>query len=128
MNREERRNLAKKIKKANKTLKLGLNKTQLKDYIKFKEEQLSSVVLFEGDRVKIDYKGITSRVDYDKRRPEYRDFIEQNKNNIFTVKYDEKYRNNPWLVSLEEDTTEPRWLFTTSDLIPYNEEKEKENI
>ena len=69
MNRVERRNLAKKIKKVNKTLNLGLNKTQLKDYIKFKEEQLSSVVLFEGDRVMIDYNGITSRVDYNKRRP-----------------------------------------------------------
>ena len=126
MNRAERRNLAKKIKKINKNLKLGLNKTQLKDYIKFKEEQLSSVVFFEGDKVKINYESITSRIDYEKRRPEYRNFIEENKNNIFTIKYDEKYRNNPWLVSLEEDTTEPRWLFTTSDLILYNEE-EKEN-
>ena len=125
MNRTERRNLAKKIKKVNKTLHLGLNKTQLKEYIKFKEEQMSSIVLFEGDKVKIDYESIISRVDYDKRRPEYRNFIEENKNAIFTVKYDEKYRNNPWLVSLEEDTTEPRWLFTTSDLILYkNEEKE----
>lgn len=123
MNRAERRNLSKKIKKVNKTLNLGLTKKQLKDYIKFKEEQLSSVALFEGDKVKIDYEGIVSRVDYEKRRPEYRDFIEQNKNTIFTVKYDEKYRNNPWLVSLEEDTTEPRWLFTTSDLILYKEEE-----
>lgn len=123
MNRAERRNLSKKIKKVNKTLNLGLTKKQLKNYIKFKEEQLSSVVLFEGDKVKIDYEGIVSRVDYEKRRPEYRDFIEQNKNTIFTVKYDEKYRNNPWLVSLEEDTTEPRWLFTTSDLILYKEEE-----
>ena len=127
MNRAEKRNLARKIKKANKTLNLGLNKTQLKDYIKFKEEQMSSIVLFEGDKVKIDYKGITSRVDYEKRRPEYRDFIEKNKDNIFTVKYDEKYRNNPWLVSLEEDTTEPRWLFTTSDLILYKEEEKEKN-
>ena len=124
MNRTERRSLAKKIKKINKNLKLGLNKNQLEDYIKFKEKQMSSIVLFEGDKVKIDYEGIVSRVDYEKRRPEYRDFIEQNKDTIFTVKYDEKYRNNPWLVSLEEDTTEPRWLFTTSDLILYEEEKE----
>ena len=127
MNRAERRNLSKKIKKANKSFNLGLNKTQLKDYIKFKEEQLSSIVFFEGDKVQIDYDGITSRVDYDKRRPEYRNFIEENKNTIFTVKYDEKYRNNPWLVSLEEDTTEPRWLFTTSDLILYNNEEKESN-
>lgn len=123
MNRTDRRNLAKKIKKANKTLNLGLNKTQLKEYIQFKEEQMSSISLFEGDKVKIDYVGITSRVDYDKRRPEYRTFIEENKDKIFTVLYDEKYRNNPWLVSLEEDTTEPKWLFTTSDLILCNNEE-----
>ena len=108
MNRADKRNLAKKIKKANKKLNLGLNKFQLEQYIKFKEQQLESIVLFEGDKVKIDYLGITSRVDYERRRPEYRSFIEENKDTIFTVKYDEKYRNNPWLVSLEEDTTEPR--------------------
>ena len=123
MNRTDRRNLAKKIKKANKTLNLGWNKTQLKEYIQFKEEQMSSISLFEGDKVKIDYVGITSRVDYDKRRPEYRTFIEENKDKIFTVLYDEKYRNNPWLVSLEEDTTEPKWLFTTSELILCNNEE-----
>ena len=123
MNRTDRRNLAKKIKKANKSLNLGLNKKQLDEYIKFKEEQMSSISLFEGDKVKIDYVGITSRVDYDKRRPEYRTFIEENKDKIFTVLYDEKYRNNPWLVSLEEDTTEPKWLFTTSDLILCNNEE-----
>lgn len=127
MNRTEKRNLARKIKKANKTLKLGLNKTQLEQYIKYKEEQMSSIVLYEGDKVTLDYLGITSRVDYDKRRPEYRNFIEENKDKIFTVKYDEKYRNNPWLVSLEEDTTEPRWLFTTSDLILYKEEEKEKN-
>ena len=126
MNRADRRNLAKKVKKANKMLNLGLNNTQLQQYIKFKEEQLSSVVLFEGDKVKLDYDKITSIPDYTNRKPEYRNFIETNKDKVFTVKYDDKYRNNPWLVSLEEDTTEPRWLFTTSDLILYNEE-EKEN-
>ena len=125
MNRAEKRNLAKRIKKMNKNLNLGLNKAQLEQYIKFKEMQTESIVLFEGDKVKIDYLGITSRVDYERRRPEYRDFIENNKDSVFTVKYDEKYRHNPWLVSLEEDTTEPRWLFTTSDLILL--EKEKEN-
>ena len=125
MNRAEKRNLAKKIKKVNKSLNLGLNKTQLEQYIKFKENQMNSVELYEGDKVKIDYLGITSRIDYDKRRPEYRNFIEENKDKIFTVKYDEKYRNNPWLVSLEEDTTEPRWLFTTSDLILYKEEEKE---
>ena len=125
MNRAEKRNLAKRIKKMNKNLNLGLNKAQLEQYIKFKEMQTESIVLFEGDKVKIDYLGITSRVDYERRRPEYRDFIENNKDSVFTVKYDEKYRHNPWLVSLEEDTTEPRWLFTTSDLILI--EKEKEN-
>ena len=125
MNRAEKRNLAKRIKKMNKNLNLGLNKTQLEQYIKFKEMQAESIVLFEGDKVKIDYLGITSRADYERRRPEYRDFIENNKDTVFTVKYDEKYRHNPWLVSLEEDTTEPRWLFTTSDLILI--EKEKEN-
>ena len=89
--------------------------------------RMNFIRILPGDKVTLDYLGITSRVDYDKRRPEYRNFIEENKDRIFTVKYDEKYRNNPWLVSLEEDTTEPRWLFTTSDLILYKEEEKEKN-
>jgi hypothetical protein len=119
--------MTKALKKINKKFKLGLNQDQILNYIKFKDIQSKNPRFNEGDKVRIDYEGITSRIDYEKRKPEYCSFIEKSKDKIFTVKYDEKYRNNPWLVSLEEDTTEPRWLFTTSDLILYKEKEKEKN-
>ena len=127
MNREQRRTMKKGLKKLNKKLKLGLSEEQIVNYIKFKEDQMNSANLNEGDKVKLNYEEIVSRIDYAKKVETYRNFIETNKDTIFTVKYDEKYRNNPWLVCLEEDTTEPRWLFTTSDLILYKEEEKEKN-
>ena len=86
MNRTEKRNLAKRIKKVNKEFNLGLDKTQIESYVKFKEMQTTQPLLSEGDKVKIDYTVIVSQPDYNKRRTEYKKFIEENKDKIFTVK------------------------------------------
>ena len=74
-------------------------------------------VLPEKQKVNLNYKRITSEKDYFKRQKKYRKFLEENKDKVFTVEYD---RNHPdgKLVCLEEDTTEPKWLFTSYDLIP----------
>lgn len=74
-------------------------------------------ILPEKQKVKINYKRIASEKDYLKRQKKYRKFLEENKNKVFTVEYD---RNHPdgKMVCLEEDTTEPKWLFTSYDLIP----------
>ena len=44
-----------------------------------------------------------------------------NKDTVFTVEYDEKYKNKPSLVCLKEDTTDPKWLFWVGDLIEVKE-------
>lgn len=124
MNRDQRRTMEKALKKLNKKLKMGLTKEQISNYVKFKDNQYNGNYFNEGDKVKIDCEGIMSRVDYDKRVDNYRKFIEENKDTVFTVEYDEKYREKPWLVCLKEDNTEPKWLFTTSDLILFKEKKE----
>lgn len=74
-------------------------------------------ILPEKQKVKINYKRIVSEKDYLKRQKKYRKFLEENKNKVFTVEYN---RNHPdgKMVCLEEDTTEPKWLFTSYDLIP----------
>lgn len=74
-------------------------------------------ILPEKQKVKINYKRIASEKDYLKRQKKYRKFLEENKNKVFTVEYD---RNHPdgKMVCLEEDATEPKWLFTSYDLIP----------
>ena len=125
MNRAEKRKLYNNLKKANKKYGFGLNKAQMNEYIEFKNKKENHPSFKEGEKVRLNYDGLTSVPDYDKRRQSYKDFIEENKDKILTVKYDEKYQNEPFLVCLEEDTTNPKWLFTTFDLIRIDKEKEK---
>lgn len=74
--------------------------------------------LDEGTKVKLNYESITSEPDYKKKVARYKEFVENNKDTIFTVQYDEKYKNKPILVSLAEDDNEVKWLWhCESDLI-----------
>lgn len=76
----------------------------------------------EGTKVMLNYESITNEPDYKSKVEGYREFVENNKDKIFTVQYDEKYRNRPVLVSLAEDTNETKWLWhCESDLIVIDE-------
>lgn len=69
-----------------------------------------------GTKVRLDYEKITSDPDYPRRVAPYRQFVEENRGAIFTVEYDDKYRHDPTLVCLKEDTREIKWLWHVSDL------------
>ena len=76
----------------------------------------------EGTKVKLNYENITNEPDYTKKVKAYREFVENNKNKIFTVQYDEKYKNKPILVSFKEDTNDIKWLwYCETDLIVLDE-------
>ena len=76
----------------------------------------------EGTKVKLNYENIINEPDYTKKVKAYREFVENNKNKIFTVQYDEKYKNKPILVSLKEDTSKIKWLwYCETDLIVLDE-------
>ena len=78
----------------------------------------------EGTKVMLNYESITTEPDYKAKVEGYRTFVENNKDKIFTVQYDEKYRNKPVLVSLAEDTNEIKWLWhCESDLIVIDEDE-----
>lgn len=115
MNREERRTLEREIKKLTKNT--GLTDNQIKGYIKFKDWQSKSTSLKEGDKVKLNYEVIVNDINYKTKTIKYKNFIEENKETVFTVEYDQKYKKNPWLVCLKEDITQPKWLFIANDLI-----------
>ena len=68
-------------------------------------------VIEEGTKVKLNYDNITNDPNYPKKVQGYKDFVENNKDKIFTVEYDERYTNNPLLVMLKEDETEVKWLW-----------------
>ena len=82
----------------------------------------------EGTKVKINCDAIASRPDYYKMRKEYRDFIKQNKDVVFTVEYDDKHRENPYLICFKEDKSPIKWLWEiTSDLIVVSDNNMTEN-
>ena len=73
----------------------------------------------------LNYESITNELDYKNKVESYREFVENNKDKVFTVQYNEKYRNKPVLVSLAEDTNEIKWLWhCESDLIVIDEDED----
>lgn len=79
-----------------------------------------------GDKVKLDYNSIINDVDYDTFSNEYKQWITEHKDNIFTVIGNEKFKPNQnkfsSIVSLKEDNTDPKWLFSTMNLIKTGED------
>lgn len=121
MNREQKRTFKKEIKKK-------LNKTSLSDKMKERVEQYitqdqGASDLFDGDKVKLNYNRIISYPDFKKMRPEYIEFIESNKETIFTA---EKYKS--LTVQLQEDTNNPKFLFWPGDLILVERNKNKSEL
>ena len=108
MNREDRRKLQKKLSKK------GYSSDTVNHLAK-----LSSVIdhrIPEGSKVKLDVRTIMSYPDYIKMNSKYKQFVEDNIDKIFTVEYDERYKDNAIIVALEEDETDPKWLWSVLDL------------
>lgn len=101
MNRSERRNKIRKWKKKYASL--------IKTVYAIHEEGYD--YLAEGDKVRLKYDYITSREGYATKSEKYKQFIEDNKDKIFTVEYDANHLDNPIIVALKEDDSEPKWLF-----------------
>ena len=75
-------------------------------------------IVAEGTKVKLNYESIISEPDYARKTQRYKDFIENNKDKVFTVEYDERFKHNPIFVCLKEDETPAKWIFHgTYDLI-----------
>lgn len=62
-----------------------------------------------GDKVSINTKVIKGRHNFDSMSDEYKQFIDENEETIFTAKVE-----RTTLISLEEN---PKWLFWSGDLI-----------
>ena len=71
--------------------------------------------LLEGDKVKIVADRIKKHRAWSTYQQKYRDFVEAHDGVVMTVEYDKDHRDRPNLVSLAEDTTEPKWLFWDGD-------------
>ena len=118
MNREQRRNMTKVL------VKKGLTKESAETFImRLNNTTLNPVEAWEGEQVKLDYNRIVSYPDWKQMRDDYREWVEANKDTIFTVEFDpyKKEKNSSDVnnfVQFVEDTTNPKWLFWAGDLIP----------
>ena len=120
-NRKEARAFAKVLRKAGKTDK------EIKDLITLSKslakmwdsESLPKYRnhLIEGEQVKLNVDKIWSRPEwYDKQEP-YKQFVLDNEDRIFTVKFDDSYTINPGLIRFAEDDSPQQWLFSDVDLL-----------
>lgn len=100
MNREQRR-------------KLKLTKEQA-DFV---DRIRSGDPIPPESKVKLNYNQIVSRNDYKKLKQSYKDFVENNKETIFTTNNSEDISKTAKLVSLKEDEADPKWLFWVGDLM-----------
>lgn len=73
-----------------------------------------------GDKCKLNVKRITNRKDWLRFNPKYKQFVLDNVDTVFTVQKDNFESNEDGvfvIVTLNEDVTEPRWLWSVDDLI-----------
>lgn len=118
MNREERRVAVKKLTKK------GLTKESAITFVKRMDSITTNpITAWEGEKVTLDYNRIISYPDWKQMREDYRNWVTEHKNDIFTVEFDPLKKERQTadynsLVQFVEDETKPKWLFWAGDLIP----------
>lgn len=125
MGRKERRALERKIRHIQNTkpwqLQALVQETYARELIK---NRIGNETLAPGNKVMLDVKKIMEDPDWNNMKPEYQEFVKANANRVFTLKKEAR-QNGPFtFVSLEEDETDPKWLFMTGHL---KKIKEKED-
>lgn len=69
----------------------------------------------EGSKVKLNYERIMENTEG--KSELYLKFVEDHKDDIMTIQYDENHKDSPTIFCLEEDKNPAKWLFDISDLI-----------
>jgi ribosomal protein L21E len=101
MNREQRRRRNREINKKNPIIQ---------NLIKASQDAFKMNRFKTGDLVRLDVSAIMSSHEFNKLQYEYQEFVKNARDKTFHVIVEEKYKKMN-LVALQEDTTEPRWLF-----------------
>lgn len=104
MNRAEKRKLAKKLK---------MKYAELLESLEFKIEDVTVEELPEGTKVKLKAEQILQQKDLNEK---YREWVEANKDKVFTCEKDPTLPNDSKRVVLKEDESNPKWLFHVTDL------------
>ena len=82
----------------------------------FKDATIQNVyeTFIEGSKVKLNYDRIMENTDG--KSELYLKFVEDHKDEVLTIEYDENHKNSPTIFCLAEDTNPVKWLFDISDL------------
>ena len=82
----------------------------------FKDATIKNVyeTFTEGSKVKLNYDRIMESTEG--KSELYLKFVEDHKDDILTIKYDENHKDSPSIFCLQEDTNPVKWLFDISDL------------
>lgn len=104
MNRAKKRKLAKKLK---------MKYAELLESLEFKIEDVTVEELPEGTKVKLKAEQILQQGDLNEK---YREWVEANKDKVFTCEKDPTLPNDSKRVVFKEDESNPKWLFHVTDL------------
>ena len=110
MNREQRRALSKKARRA------GMSKTKADAFAKIVSgtgEHTPRQEINEGDKIRLNIEAIKARKNYEIMSKAYKEFVENTSDTVFTAHVEKET-----LISLVE---EPKWLFWCGDLIKLDE-------
>ena len=82
----------------------------------FKDATIQNVyeTFTEGSKVKLNYDRIMENTEG--KSELYLKFVEEHKDEVMTIEYDENHKNSPTIFCLAEDTNSVKWLFDISDL------------
>lgn len=82
----------------------------------FKDATIKNVyeTFIEGSKVKLNYDRIME--DTSGKSELYLKFVEEHKDDVMTIEYDDNHKDSPSIFCLAEDTNPVKWLFDISDL------------
>lgn len=71
----------------------------------------------EGCKVKLDTEVLKGGIDYNRKTEKWKQWIENHQDDTFTVEYESRFGDEPSIVLLKEDDTDPKWLWWAGELI-----------
>ena len=109
-NREQRRKLKKRLSKS------GISVDMAIELLDRRIKEMTADPIAAGTKVQLNYDRIVNSPGYNNCQQAYKDFVETNRDRIFTAAYDDKHQSGK-IVCFEEDTSKERWLWYASDLL-----------
>lgn len=113
MNRKDRRNRVKEIKKM--LVAQGYDKKERQSLIERYEGKYANPFK-EGQSVKINYDAWAEHHNIDRINPKLIEWLNIHKDETFTVEYEQPYSNRGY-ICLAEDTSQPKWLWSVDDIV-----------